>query len=204
MEKSYVIGISGGSGSGKTTFIDQLKASFTEKEVCIISMDNYYRPREEQLVDSNGVRNFDRPESIDDQALYDDLQLLLSGVEFERKEYTFNNAAATPRMIGYYPAKVLVVEGLFLFHFEKVKQLLDLKVLIDADNVKKLIRRVKRDSTERNYPLDDVLYRYEHHVLPSYNQYIAPYAGEVDIIINNNDHFAAALQMLSGYIASLV
>lgn len=204
MKYPYVVGISGGSGSGKTTFIERLKKDFTDQEVCIVSMDNYYRPREEQEVDQNGIRNFDRPESIDSEALYDDLKRLIAGEGFDRLEYTFNNAAAEPSMIHYYPAKVIIVEGLFLFHFAKISDLLNLKLLIHADNVKKLIRRVKRDNKERNYPLDDVLYRYEHHVLPSYNAYIAPHADRVDIVINNNHNFDAAIAMLTGYIRSLV
>lgn len=198
--RPYIVGISGGSGSGKTTFIEKLSSRFGKQQLCIVSMDNYYRPREEQEIDENGVRNFDRPESIDSIALYRDIQKLASGMSYTRKEYTFNNPLAEATDIVYNPAPVIIVEGLFIFHEAAIWDLLDLRILIDADNVKKLIRRVKRDATERNYPLDDVLYRYEHHVLPSYDQYIAPYKKDIDVIINNNSHFDSALDMVAGYL----
>lgn len=196
----FVVGISGGSGSGKTTFINRIEEQFSPAEVCIMSMDDYYRPREEQVVDENGIKNFDLPESIDSAAFYHDIQRLRAGQSFSRQEYTFNNADATPRMIEYRPAPVIIVEGLFIFHEAEIFDLLDLKILIDSDNVKKLIRRVKRDNTERNYPLDDVLYRYEHHVLPCYERYIKPYIRSLDVIINNNYNFEAGLDLVVGFL----
>lgn len=200
VKPSLVIGISGGSGSGKTTFIHELSQHFTKQEVVIVSMDDYYKPKSEQEKDEQGVVNFDLPDSIDAIAFYKDIQKLRSGLPFTRMEYTFNNKLKEPRELHFQPAPVIIVEGLFIFHQPEIFDLLDLKILIDADNVKKLIRRVKRDNTERNYPLEDVLYRYEHHVLPCYDSYIKPYISQLDIIINNNHSFDPALNMLEGYL----
>lgn len=198
----YIIGISGGSGSGKTTFLRKLREEFPIEQLCIMSMDDYYRPRETQVIDENGVKNFDLPESIDGMAFYHDIQKLRAGQAFEREEYTFNNEKAIAKTISYTPAPVIVVEGLFIFHNPEIFDILDLKILIDADNVKKLIRRVKRDSEERNYPLDDVLYRYEHHVLPCYEKYIKPYTKDIDVIINNNNKFQPGLDLVVGFLRS--
>ncbi|MGB3545978.1 MAG: uridine kinase, partial [Saprospiraceae bacterium] len=184
--KPFLIGITGGSGSGKTSFIDQLRRGFHEDDVCVISQDDYYRPREEQAADAQGIINFDRPRSIHKGEFTRDVQALLAGKTVTRREYTFNNELATPALLTFRPAPVIIVEGLFVFHFKKMRKLLDLKVYLHAKENLKIIRRIKRDQIERNYPLEDVLYRYENHVLPAFESYIKPYTEEADLIINNN------------------
>ncbi|MEL7021171.1 MAG: P-loop NTPase fold protein [Bacteroidota bacterium] len=199
--KITTIGITGGSGSGKTTFIEHLRQSFSERDLCIISQDDYYRPRAQQSIDREGVKNFDRPTSIDKKAFAKDIKRLLSGTTVERLEYTFNNASKTPKMLVFRPAPILIVEGIFVFHYKKIRKLLDLKVFLHAKENLKVIRRIKRDRLERNYPLDDVLYRYENHVLPTFEKYILPYKEDADVVINNNKDFSNGLVMLEGYIA---
>jgi len=197
---SFLIGITGGSGSGKTTFIEKIKSSFTKQEICIISLDNYYKPIEEQTLDARGIENFDLPEAIDDDKLYQHLQRLRKGEQFSIKEYTFNNPKADARTIEYYPAPIIVVEGLFVFHYKQIQEMLDLKIYIHAKENLKVIRRIRRDRVERNYPLDDVLYRYEHHVLPAFEKYVRPYIDDADIIINNNAHFDMGLEVMLGFL----
>ncbi len=196
MYKPYIVGITGGSGSGKTTFLKKLSEGYTASEVCILSMDNYYKPRTQQVFDENGVQNFDLLESIDMNSFFKDIVRLISGESIEKEEYTFNNSQAESRTITINPAPVMILEGLFIMHMKDLKALLDLKVYIEAKDALKIIRRIKRDQNERNYPLDDVLYRYESHVLPSYEKYIFPYRNDVDIIINNNGNTEAILQIL--------
>jgi uridine kinase len=203
-KKPFLIGIAGGSGSGKTTFIRKLRSFFPEKELCILSLDNYYKPRELQGIDAQGVRNFDRPESIDLEGFMRDLNALLNGESVTIREYTFNNALTVPRELTFYTAPVVIVEGLFIYHFEELRALFDLKCFVEADDILKLIRRIQRDQSERNYPLDDVLYRYQHHVKPSYEQYILPYQKDVDLIINNHDTFEQALRIFHVYIKSII
>lgn len=200
---SYIIGIVGGSGSGKTTFINELKKNF-DSQVSFISLDNYYFPREEQETDNNGVRNFDRPESIQSDDLYQDLLALRRGESVSRKKYTFNNALAKEDIVTVNPSLIIVVEGLFLFHYKMIRSLMDLKIYIDAKDELKLIRRIKRDQVERNYPLEDVTYRYEHHVMPSYRSYIEKYKSEADVVINNNNTFEKGLLMLNHHIEHMM
>ncbi len=196
----YLIGIAGGSGSGKTTFIEKLREKFATTDLCIISQDNYYKKREEQVTDAMGVKNFDLPSSVDLHDYYLDIQRLKEGESVERLEYTFNNPDAKTRLIVTHSAPVIVAEGIFVYSTKELLSLYDLKILIDATDDKKIIRRIKRDRLERNYPLEDVLYRYENHVVPAYNQYIAPFKKEVDIIINNNESFDAGLEILAAFI----
>jgi uridine kinase len=199
--RPFIIGICGGSGSGKTSFIRRIRERFPETEVCIVSQDDYYRPREEQRADDQGVPNFDLPKAIDKKAMYADLKRLLAGETVERMEYTFNNAQAQAKTITFKPAPVVIVEGLFVFHYKKIAPLFDLKVFINVKDNLKVIRRIVRDQQERNYPLDDVLYRYQYHVLPAYERFIQPYRDESDVVVNNNKDFERGLAVIGGFIA---
>ncbi len=200
MEKPLIIGITGGSGSGKTSFIRALRDTFSLKQLCVISQDDYYRPLDEQEIDEEGVENFDRPRSIDKKAFAEDIKKLMRGEGFTRPEYTFNNVDATPTMLHFEPAPIIIVEGLFIFHYKKIRKLLDLKIYLHAKENLKVIRRIKRDRVERNYPLEDVLYRYENHVLPNFEKYIRPYMEDADLVINNNQHFKKGLKIIKGYL----
>ena len=198
--KPFLIGITGGSGSGKTTFIKALRKAFSEEALCIISQDDYYFPREQQLTDAEGVQNFDLPGSIDKKAFKADIDRLLAGETVERLEYTFNNEKANPKMRRFPSAPVVIVEGIFVFHFKKIRQLLDLKIFLHAKENLKVIRRIKRDQVERNYPIEDVLYRYEKHVMPTFERFIEPYMEDADIVVNNNSHFSVGLEVTKGFI----
>jgi uridine kinase len=155
---------------------------------------------EQQQKDDQGIINFDLPLSIDKEAFLKDIKALMKGKTIQRPEYTFNNEKAVPRMLTFRPARVLLVEGLFVFHFKKIRKLLDLKVFLHAKENLKVIRRIKRDKIERNYPLDDVLYRYQHHVLPAFEKYIEPYIEKADIVVNNNENFEMGLEVVTGYL----
>lgn len=196
----FVIGVTGGSGSGKTSFINRLREKFSEDEICLISQDDYYFPKELQKKDKEGIINFDRPKSIDKDAFKKDIIALINGETVEKEEYTFNNDNVTPQILTFKPAPILLIEGLFVFHFKKIRQLMDLKTFVHAKENLKVIRRIKRDRIARNYPLDDVLYRYQNHVLPSFEKYINPYIEQADIVINNNDNFEMGLKVMTGYL----
>ena len=200
MSEPYFIGIAGGSGSGKTFFLNKLKKDFRTSSVCFISLDDYYLPRNLQKTDEEGVKNFDLPESIDAEDLYKDILRLKNNEEVERTEYTFNNDEAEAGKIIYLPSKVYIIEGLFVYHYSEIRKLFDLKLYIEAKENIKVIRRIKRDRIERNYDLEDVLYRYEHHVLPSYEKYIQPYKAFADIVINNNDTIDEAYELVKTYL----
>lgn len=200
MTKPFIIGITGGSGSGKTTFIKRLREGLSQDKVCLLSMDDYYVPRELQEKDERGIYNFDRPASIFRVDFVRDLRLLLNGKEVQRKEYVFNNEFVQPRMLTFRPAPVIIVEGLFVFHYKELQKLLDLRLFLHAKDNLKVVRRIKRDRVERNYPLDDVLYRYEHHVLPAYEKYVHPYMESADLIVNNNTDFNMGLAVVRAFV----
>ena len=194
--RPYTIGISGGSGSGKTFFLKNLAEQFSEQQVCMISQDNYYRPRSYQKEDSRGYKNFDLPESIDNEQFLTDIYRLKNGEVLEKEEYTFNNPDVAPRLLIFRPAPILIIEGLFVQYFPEIEKELDLKIFIEAKDYVKLSRRIRRDSEERGYDLDDVLYRYHHHVMPVYESLIQPLKHNADIVIPNNNYFQRALDVL--------
>lgn len=197
MKTPFTIGITGGSGSGKTYFIKLLSERFPADLICLVSQDHYYKSREFQWKDENGIINFDLPTGIDEEALLRDLKLLKSGQSVQVKEYTFNNPSATPSILHFKPAPVIIVEGLFVQYFPGIEKELDLKIFVEARNHVKLTRRIRRDNEERGYPLDDVLYRYENHVMPIYERLIKPLKHQADLVIPNNQNFDRALDFLS-------
>jgi uridine kinase len=193
---SYTIGITGGSGSGKTFFIKKLSSFFAPTEICLLSQDHYYFPKENQKLDQNGIENFDLPEAIDHVSFLRDLLKLKAGSEVIKQEYTFNNTAVTPEKISLQPAPIILVEGLFIFNYAALEQELDLRIFMEAKDHVKLSRRISRDRVERGYDLTDVLYRFENHVMPIYETIIEPQKHRADIIIPNHRSFDKALNML--------
>lgn len=200
----YVIGITGGSASGKTYFLHSLLSEFGPDEVCLISQDNYYRPKDQVPKDPNGIENYDLPEAIDFELYAEHIAALKAGQEVQQKEYTFNNPNVIPKILTFRPAPIIVVEGIFVFYSYHISRLLDLKVFIDAKEHIKIKRRIIRDNSERGYDLEDVLYRWENHVAPTYEKFIKPSKYDADIVINNNQHFANGLKILTTFMRKLI
>jgi uridine kinase len=199
-----MVGITGGSASGKTLFIKRLVNSFSESEICLLSQDHYYKDRKLQPKDEKGVENFDLPESIDHQLFIEDVAMLREGKAITKKEYTYNNPHIVPKMLTFQPAPIIVVEGIFVFYFPEIRNLLDLKVFIDAEEHIKLKRRIRRDGQERGYDLEDVLYRYEKHVAPTFDRFIKPFRTEADIIVPNNHSFDKGLEVMVGFLKAKI
>lgn len=203
-EKHLVIGIAGGSGSGKTTLLRALLGHFRPDQICLVSQDNYYHPKEAQVADENGVINFDLPTSIDRAHFTRDLKDLLAGRPIEKLEYNFNNPAWAPASITVHPAPVIIMEGLFVFHFEEIRTLLDFKVYLEAHHETRLERRIRRDGEERGYGESEVRYQWDNHVRPSEIQYMEPYRAECDLIIDNTHTFDDGLHRLTEQIAAFI
>lgn len=189
-KKPFIIGVAGGSGSGKTFFLKCFLHHFKPEEVSLISQDDYYRPKQEQKIDENGWINFDLPEGIDDARLLHDLKTLIAGDSIEKKEYTFNVNEENARLLNIASAPIIIVEGLFVFHFKEIAELFDMKIFMDADEEITLNRRISRDEIERGYTRDMVMYQWVNHVLPAYKQFLLPYKDSCHKIIMNNKHVA--------------
>ena len=198
--KPYVVGIAGGSASGKTSFLKKLLKKLPENSCCVVSQDNYYMPQSKQTKDEFGHVNYDLPTSIDRELFFNDMKALMNGEPIQKLEYTFNNADKKPEVITIQPAPILIMEGLFIFHYSEIRDLLDLKIFIDAREEVKLKRRLKRDFEERGYAEDVVLHQWNHHVMPSFKTYLMPYRDEADIIVTNNISYTTGLEVVSNHL----
>ena len=204
MKDAYIVGITGGSASGKTMFLNSLVNAFPAEELCLISQDNYYKPNHLQPLDDKGIPNYDTPLSLDFELFAKDIADLRSGITVKRPEYTFNNPKKRRKILTFKPAPILVVEGIFVFYFPHISKQIDLKIFIDAKEHVKLTRRIKRDKVERGYEIEDVLYRYEKHVAPTYEKYIEPFKYDADVIVPNNDRFDNALKMITAFLKTKI
>ncbi len=195
--KPFIIGVAGGSGSGKTFFLKCFLHHFKPEEVSLISQDDYYRSKQEQKIDENGWINFDVPEGIDDERLLNDLKLLMVGQSIEKKEYTFNVNEENAKLLNIVSAPIIIVEGLFVFHFQEIAKLFDMKIFMDADEEITLNRRISRDELERGYTRDMIMYQWVNHVVPAYKQYLLPYKDSCHKVIMNNKHVADDIVSIS-------
>lgn len=183
-----IIGICGGSGSGKTTLLKRLANAFSDKNPSIFSMDNYYLPIEQQQKDHSGIVNFDLPTALDERRLTEDLRTLANGQSIEVKEYHFNAPPDKNVLITLNPSELIIVEGLFLFHYKGVRELLDYSVFVDVDPTIQLDRRLYRDQETRGYSREDIIYQWNNHVLPCFENYLYPYKKDADFVFRNDQN----------------
>jgi len=184
--KPFIIGIAGGSGSGKTFFLNCFLHHFKHDEVTLVSQDDYYIPAGEMTQEENKRYNFDLPSTIDKEHFCEDIMKLINGEVVYKKEYNFNNPLAVVKTLEINPAPIIIVEGLFILHFEEISCLLDHRIFIEAEEAVALNRRVRRDGMERGYPEEDVLYKWHNHVVPSYNEFLLPYKSNCNQVVLNN------------------
>lgn len=183
--EKYVIGITGLSGSGKTYFIERIKEKLQEK-VAVISFDDYYKPLHEQKKDENDITNFDLPEALYHQQFHEDLLRLMEDKPVLLKKYNFENYDAPERVDIIEPAPVIIAEGLFVFDFPEIDNLLSCRIFIEADMQLSLNRRLDRDLRERGIPRERSLYQWHNHVMPAWDKHILPHKDRCDLRIFNN------------------
>jgi len=191
----FIVGITGGSGVGKTTLIKKLYAEFPDK-ISTISLDNYYKPKEEQHIDENGKINFDLPTALNTEKLKSDIDLLLNNQIITKNKYTFNNPNKEADIIQIFPKEILIIEGLFVMEYDFIREILDYAVYLIVDPEIQLERRLKRDINERNYHPEDIIYQWKNHVVPAYENYVKPYRNQVDLMITNHNDFDENVHVL--------
>lgn len=194
--ETFIVGIAGGSGAGKTTFLRALMNHYTEGQVALVSQDNYYKPKALQMTDENGIINFDLPSSIDHDHFVKDMEDLAQGKSITKLEYNFNNPAWEPQPIVVAPAPVIVMEGLFVFHFPEIMSRLNYRVYLDADVDLRLTRRIDRDGKQRGYPEHEVRYQWDNHVRPAEQQFLEPYKQQCELVVLNDHRYETGLRVL--------
>ena len=199
--KPFVIDICGGRGSGKTTLLKKISSHFGRDNVSVFTMENYYYPIEQQQKDKNGIVNFDLPTALDEQKLSSDLANLVSGETVQVKEYFFNSPPDKNVLLTIAPKKIIIVEGLFLFHYVQVNQMLDFSIFVDVDLETQLDRRIYRDQESRGYDESDIIYQWNNHVTPCFKNYIEPFKEQSSFIYRNDKNsetdFTSLVETLS-------
>lgn len=198
---TLVIGVAGGSGSGKSSVARRVAESVRSSAVAFLEMDSYYRDFTHLPFEERKRINWDHPDAIDFPLFVDHLARLRRGEAIEKPVYDFTAHARSTDRTTVGPAEVAVVDGILLFADAKSRALCDIKVFVDADADVRLVRRVRRDIAKRGRSLDDVLDQYVKTVRPMHLQFVEPSKRHADVIIPRGGHNRVALDLISARIA---
>jgi len=191
-----IIGIAGGTGCGKTTVVNTILNELPEGEVGVISQDSYYKDTSHLSYEERVKINFDHPRSIDFELLESHLKELKKGNSINQPVYSFVKHNRTGDTINTKPRKVMIVEGILILSHAEIRDLFDIKIFVHADSDERLIRRLKRDITERGRDINEVLMRYQTTLKPMHQQFIEPMKEYADIIIPNNKYNTVAVDIV--------
>ena len=195
-----IIGIAGGSGSGKTTVVKAITEQLREK-VVVIPQDSYYKDSSHLSDEEKKEMNFDHPDSIDFELLNQHLRMLREGNSIEQPVYSYITCSRSKtETITVNPAEVIIIEGLLIFTCKKLRDQLDIKIFVDADDDDRLMRVMARDILERGKTVETVIERYTKTVKPMYLQFIEPSKRYADIIIPQGGHNKVAIDVLTATI----
>lgn len=195
MKNVIVIGVSGGSASGKTTVANRIKDEFKDS-VELLSHDFYYLPHDELPLEVRAKLNYDHPNAFDTERLIKDIQLLKQYIPIERPVYSYVVHNRLPETVRVNPAKVIIVEGFMIFENAELRDLMDIKVFVDTDADERLIRRIIRDVNERGRSLESVITQYTNTVKPMHELFVEPYKKYADVIIPRGGLNDVAIDML--------
>lgn len=191
-----IIGIAGGTGSGKTTVVRQIIDELRNEEVDVISQDAYYKDTSDLDFEERKKINFDHPKSIDFELLVSHLKDLKAGKDIEQPVYSFKEHNRTRETLIIQPRKVVIVEGILILTHPEIREMFDIKIYVHADSDERLIRRLKRDISERGRDIEEVLWRYQNTLKPMHQQFIEPTKEFADLIIPTNRYNTVAVDIV--------
>lgn len=190
--KPYIIGIAGGSGSGKSTFAARLKEAFP-KQVSLISCDNYYLPHDELSLEERAHLNYDAPEALEFDLMVRHLEELKNGQAALCPVYDFTRHTRSNQVTRIEPRPIILIDGILIFHDEALRECMNLKIYVETDADERILRRARRDIVERGRDLDSVIDQYLSTVKPMHNTYVNPTKVFADIILNGGKNEQAFL-----------
>lgn len=193
---TILLGIAGGTGSGKTTLADKLIHSFGDDEVSVLRHDNYYKRHDEMNYEERSRLNYDHPDAFDTELLCTHIKLLKEGRSIEMPVYDYTVHNRSDKTIVVKPAPVILLEGILIFADRSLCDLMDIKVFVDTDADVRILRRIIRDVKERERSLDSVIQQYLTTVKPMHEQFVEPSKRRADIIIPEGGENIVALEML--------
>ena len=182
-----VIGVAGGTGSGKSTLVKKLQEAFVEEDVITLSHDYYYKQNNDITLEERRKLNYDHPQAFDTDMMIEHVKALKEGVPVERPVYSFVDHNRLEASVKVIPAKVLIVEGILIFENKKLRDLMDIKVFVDTDADIRLARRILRDVRERGRSMESVVGQYIATVKPMHEEFVEPSKKYADVIIPKAD-----------------
>ncbi len=200
MEKNIlVIGIAGGTGSGKTTLMNNIVTRFQDK-VTVLSHDNYYKRHDELTFEERCQLNYDEPNAIETSLMVEHLKKLRNGEAIDCPVYDFTRHNRSDETITIVPRQVIIVEGILIFENKQLRELMDIRLFVDTDADVRLCRRIKRDVTKRGRTLESVLQQYQTTVKPMHEKYVEPSKKYANVVIPEGGKNLVALDMVLGRI----
>ncbi|MDO4297132.1 MAG: uridine kinase [Lachnospiraceae bacterium] len=179
-----VIGIAGGTGSGKSTFTNRLKSRFSE-DIAVVYHDNYYRRQDDIPFEERKKVNYDHPDSLETDLLIEHLKLLKQGKAVDCPVYDYSRHNRSNQVVHIEPKKIIVIEGILLLADPRLRELIDIKIFVEADADERILRRIVRDVKERGRDLDNIVEQYLTTVKPMHYLYVEPTRATADIVINS-------------------
>jgi uridine kinase len=201
--KPFVIGVAGGSGSGKTTVVRKIVESLGDDQVSLIEQDRYYRDRGDLRLEERAALNYDHPDSLENDLLVEHVHALRSGMAVKVPVYDFARHARTDESITVQPRRAIIVEGILIFTDPALRRVMDVKVFVDADDDTRFIRRLQRDLSERGRSVASVIEQYLGTVKPMHLEFVEPSKRYADVIIPVGGHNTVAIDLLLTLIRSL-
>lgn len=198
-----VIGIAGGTGSGKTTLTEKLKERFGE-DVSVLFHDNYYKSHSEMPYEERAKLNYDHPDAFETDRFVRDLEALRRGETIQCPTYDYTIHDRSPNTVEVRPTRVILVEGILIFENKALRDLMDIKIFVDTDADVRILRRILRDVKERGRSLDSVISQYLNTVKPMHQQFVQPSRQYADIVVLDGGHNLVALDMITQRIKSHV
>ena len=195
MDQVTVVGVAGGSASGKTTIIEKLRGAFPE-DMLVMSHDDYYKAHYDLSLENRAKLNYDHPNAYDTDLFIEHLEALIRSDSIKRPvyDYTIHNRSSEEVIVQ--PKKIIVIDGILILENQALRELMDIKIFVDADADERLIRRIKRDTLERGRSLSSVLEQYRNSVKPMHDQFVEPSKKYADIIIPYGGRNQIAVNML--------
>lgn len=199
-----VIGVAGGTGSGKSTLVKRLQEAFRSEDVATLCHDYYYKAHPELTYEERTKLNYDHPQSFDTDMLVEHVRALKSNVAIERPVYSFVEHNRTEETVAVKPSKVIIIDGILIFENKELRDLMDIKVFVDTDADLRLARRILRDVRERGRSMESVISQYTTTVKPMHEEFVEPSKKYADVIIPEGGFNSVAVQMLIQNIRSIV
>lgn len=204
MNKPMLIGIVGGTGSGKSTVSREIFKAIQEKDLTIIEQDSYYKDQTELTFEERVKTNYDHPFAFDNELLKEHLQALLRNESIEKPIYDFENHTRKKETIRVEPKDIIILEGILILFEKEIRDLLDIKIFVDTDSDVRVIRRILRDIKDRGRTLDSVIHQYMDTVRPAHLQFIEPSKRYADIIIPEGGYNKVAIDIIVAKIKSIL